>query len=78
LAHASGYELRLISLATATAVAPPRDLAVVIGARAILTVAGPNEIKLVYDTASGYAWGNGGPVLETLSRMATTADINLK
>ena len=91
---ASGYELRLRSLATATAVAPPKDLPVVIAARAILTVVGPNEIKLVYDTAGMYAWGkvpfvddalgwayrpgNGDPVPETIYKMQTTVDINLK
>jgi hypothetical protein len=91
---ASGYELRLITLGTATAVAPPKDLPMVVGARAILTVVGQNEIKLVYDTAGMFAWGkvpfvddalgwayrpgNGGPVPETLYKMQTTVDINLK
>jgi hypothetical protein len=91
---APGYELRLITPGTATAVAPPKDPPMVVGARAILTVVGPNEIKLVYDTAGMYAWGkvpfvddalgwayrpgNGDPVPETIYKMQTTVDINLK
>jgi hypothetical protein len=91
---ASGYELRLISLGTATAAAPPSELPTIVAGRAILTVVGPSEIKLVYDTAGAWAWGkvpfvdaamgwsyrpgNGGPVPETLHKMQTTVDINLK
>ena len=90
----SGYEMRILSLGTATAEVPPKDLPMVVGARAILTVVGPNEIKLVYDTAGMYAWGkvpfvdspvgwayrpgNGGPVAEALYKMQTTVDINFK
>jgi hypothetical protein len=90
----SGYELRILSLGTATAEVPPKDLPTIVGARALLTVVGSTEIKLLYDTAGVWAWGkepfvdaaaawmyrpgNGGPVPETIRKMQATVDINLK
>ncbi len=76
------------------AAVPPDVLPSVAAGRAVLKVVGPDRIDLVYDTAGGYAWGkvpfvdnaagwgyrpgNGGPVPETLYRLNTTVDINLK
>jgi hypothetical protein len=91
---ATGYEMRILAMGTASANVPPTELPNVTGARAILTVAGPNEIKLVYDTAGMYAWGktpfvdsplgwayrpgSGDPTPETIYKMQATVDINLK
>lgn len=67
------YELRLICLTQNDLNEPPMELPGIIAARAWLTVTGPDEIKLVYDTAGNWTWGTN-PFVDAAAAWAYTPD----
>jgi hypothetical protein len=87
------YELRLMCLTSTDANEPPEVLPKIPAGRAIVTLLGPDEMKLEYDTAGMWSWGttvfvdepevwmykpgSGGPTVEILRRLKTDGEINL-
>ncbi len=90
----SAYELRLACLTTNDTSAAPKELPSIVAARAVLTVLGPDQIRLTYDTAGVWIWGTvpfvdqpvawmyrrgiDPPTVETLSRVKMDVDVALK
>jgi len=90
----SNYEVRLACLATNDTSPTPKDLPSIIGARAVLTMLGLDQVKLTYDTLGFWKWGTvpfvdqpatwayrrgmDPPTVETLSRLKTEVEIALK
>jgi len=90
----STYEARLACLATNDTSATPKDLPNILAARAVITILGPGELKLTYDTLGIWKWGTtpfvdqpihwayrrgiDPPTVETLSRLKTDVEVALK
>ena len=87
MATAIASPLRLVCLTTNDTSAAPKTLPSIIAGRAALTVLGPDQVKLSYDTVGAYAWdtipyvdqsvawthrrGIDRPTVETLSWLKT-------
>ena len=94
LATAIAAPLRLVCLTTNDSNAAPKTLPSIVAGRAALTVLGPDQVKLTYDTVRAYAWdailyvdqsiawtyrrGIDPPTVETQSRLKTGVEISLK
>ena len=94
MATAIASPLRLVCLTTTHSSAAPKTLPSIIAGRAALTVLGPDQVKLSYDTVGAYAWdtipyvdqtvawtyrrGIDPPTVETLSWLKTGVEISLR
>ena len=87
------YELRLMCLTSTDATGPPDVFPTILAGRAVVTLPGPDEMKLEYNTAGIWKWGttvfvddpevwmykpgSGGPTIEILRRLKTDGEIKL-
>jgi len=87
------YELRLMALTSTDATGLPQSHPTILAGRAVVTLLGPDEMKLEYNTAGIWKWGttvfvdepetwmykpgSGGPTVEILRRLKTDGEIKL-